>query len=270
MHSNKNSTLRGVIANLAVVILLGFSLIGLIFWQVERIGDKADRTVSTSTTKKTSAKKSFDKTKYSINDPTSLWVVVNKGRGLSSSFAPSNLVVPKVKNHYGNSSNDSHLRSEASDALVSMFDAASKQGLNLILYSGYRSYSEQASVNSNFASSIGQSATDQSSARAGHSEHQTGLAADISSSDGKCDIDQCFENTSAGKWLASNAYQYGFILRYPKDKQNLTGYEYEPWHFRYVGVDLAEEINKTGQTLEQFFDLPNFTDYPATSYELKS
>ncbi|MEK7561249.1 MAG: D-alanyl-D-alanine carboxypeptidase family protein [Patescibacteria group bacterium] len=76
--------------------------------------------------------------------------------------------------------------------------------------------------------------------------------------------------TPGGKWLAANAYQYGFIIRYPKDKTSLTGYAYEPWHLRYVGVDLATRINKTGQTLEQFFGLPTYPDYPVQSYELKS
>ena len=95
------------------------------------------------------------------------------------------------------------------------------------------------------------------------------MAADIEPYDRRCEISDCFADTPEGKWLAKKSYKFGFILRYPKGKENLTGYRYEPWHFRYIGKELAAEINKAGQTLEQFFGLPAYTNYPENSLSLK-
>ena len=125
--------------------------------------------------------------------------------------------------------------------------------------SGYRSQYTQTSVYNSYAQKDGVTAADRYSARPRYSEHQTGLAADLGN--GTCDLEICFGNTSAGKWLESNAHKYGFIIRYPKGKESLTGYQYEPWHLRYVGKELAIQIYKTNQTLEQFFGLP-----PSQSY----
>jgi len=119
-------------------------------------------------------------------------------------------------------------------------------------------------------SSQGRAQTDASSARPGHSEHQTGLAADIEPASRQCEVQNCFADTPEGQWLAVNAYKYGFIVRYQKDTQNLTGYEYEPWHIRYVGLSLANEVQRTHKTLEQTFHLPVYTAYPATNYILIS
>ena len=107
-----------------------------------------------------------------------------------------------------------------------------------------------------------EASADDESARPGFSEHQTGLAVDVGMANATCEVDQCFGATPAGKWVAANGYKYGFIVRYPQGLSDITGYEYEPWHLRYVGVGLATEMhNKAVQTLEQFFDLPAATDY---------
>ena len=109
---------------------------------------------------------------------------------------------------------------------------------------------------------LGQAGADLTSARPGHSEHQTGLAVDISAVPATCALDQCFADTVQGKWLAKNAYKWGFVLRYPNKMTSITGYEFEPWHYRYVGVELATEMHTTGiKTLEQFFDLPAAPGY---------
>ena len=92
------------------------------------------------------------------------------------------------------------------------------------------------------------------SAVPGHSEHETGLAIDVSGSDGKCAATDCFGDTMEAKWLAEHAAEYGFIIRYPKGKESITGYKYEPWHLRYVGVQIASEIAEQASTLEEYYN----------------
>ena len=146
------------------------------------------------------------------------------------------------------------LRKEAATALEQMAAEAKKDGINLMLASGYRSYQLQVSVYNANVQKYGQAGADKQSARPGTSEHQTGLAADIGSTSRQCEIEQCFGDLPEGKWLSANAYKYGFILRYPADKQAVTGYEYEPWHYRYIGTELATELHKQSvTTLEEFF-----------------
>lgn len=204
----------------------------------------------------------FDKSQYSINDPTSLWVVVNKLRPLSPlRYSPTDLITPNLPLRVpGNES--MQLRLESTQALEHMFAAAKLVGLNLLVSSGYRSYSYQTTLYNSYVKSIGQTAADQQSARPGFSEHQTGLAVDVGATNHKCELEQCFADTPEGQWLASNAYLYGFILRYSADKAVVTGYEYEPWHFRYVGIPLATEMYKQNiVTLEEFFGLASASNY---------
>lgn len=228
--------------------------------------------LAASSTRKTSAAAptAFNKTQFSTDVVSSLWTVVNKGRILPSNYIPAGLTIPSVPLRTSPADTEMHVRPETAAALEKMFAAAKKEGINLMLSSGYRSYAEQVSLYGRYAAQSGVQAADTFSARAGHSEHQTGLAVDIEPASGRCELDQCFADTPEGKWLAANAYSYGFIIRYPKGAQQFTGYEYEPWHARYVGLDLAKQIQSSSQTLEQFFGLPNYTDYPATSYEIKT
>jgi zinc D-Ala-D-Ala carboxypeptidase len=205
---------------------------------------------------------SFNKSLYSTDEASSLWAVVNKGRSLPSTYVPANLTTPNVPLRLSASDPEMHVRADTAAAMEKMFAAAGQEGINLMLASGYRSYTEQITVYNGYARSSGVAQADTFSARPGHSEHQTGLAADIEPTSRNCEVDQCFETTPEGKWLAANCYKYGFIIRYQKDTQNLTGYEYEPWHVRYLGNDLADQIYQAGQTLEQFFDLPIYTSYP--------
>jgi D-alanyl-D-alanine carboxypeptidase len=186
---------------------------------------------------------------YTIDNPDSTYYIVNKKRSLPSSFVPKNLVTFEGK----------QLRSDTANAMGQLFDAASGDGINFKVISGYRSYQYQQGVYYGYVKRDGQTKADTYSARPGHSEHQTGLAADVGT--GTCDLSICFGDTTGGKWLVNNAYRYGFIIRYPKDKENLTGYQYEPWHIRYLGIDLAAQVHKSGKTLEQFFALPPATDY---------
>lgn len=147
---------------------------------------------------------------------------------------------------YGNG-----ITKETQNAFNEMKADASKLGLNLWLASGYRSYSFQKSIYNNYVNMDGQAAADTYSARAGHSEHQTGLAFDLNT------ITSAFAYTNEGKWVDSNCYKYGLILRYPKGKDSITGYMYEPWHLRYVGVELATKLYNNGDwiTLEEYFGI---------------
>jgi D-alanyl-D-alanine carboxypeptidase len=192
----------------------------------------------------------FDRTARSIDDPASIWVVVDKLRPLQpADYEPADLVPVPVAHTW-----EPLLRREAADAVVAMFGAASQEaGLALASNSSYRSFAAQQNIY------VGD---DELTARPGFSEHQTGLAIDIGPESGVCSLDVCFADTPEGQWVRDNAYRFGFIMRYPSDKQAVTGYQFEPWHFRYVGTDLAAEMRIQGiTTLEEFFGLPAAPDY---------
>lgn len=201
----------------------------------------------------------FDAGRLSIDDPASLWVVVNKLRPLQpATYAPTDIV--RVPVPYAN---EPFLRQEAADAVVALFAAAEAEaGLRMQAQSAYRSYDVQVRVYNGIVASRGQDYADVRSAQPGHSEHQTGLAIDISSLPAVCALDPCFGDTDHGRWLAANAHRFGFHLRYQPEMTPITGYSYEPWHFRYVGVELATELHETGtRTLEEFFGLPAAPTY---------
>lgn len=205
---------------------------------------------------------SFNKKQYSLIDPSSIWVVVNKHRPLNpQQYAPSDLVVPKVPLRVpGNET--MQLRKEAASALETMLADSKSQGVPMMLSSGYRSYSYQVSLYGSYVKTNGVTTTDNFSAHPGYSEHQTGLAVDIEPLNQQCDVEQCFADLPAGKWIAANAYKYGFILRYTADKVQITGYMYEPWHIRYVGIALSTQMHKQDiKTLEEFFNLPAAPNY---------
>jgi len=144
-----------------------------------------------------------------------------------------------------------------------MFAAGAAEGAGQMqVQSSYRSYPVQVEVYDGWVSSLGKAQADRQSARPGYSEHQTGLAVDISTVPLNCSLAACFGTTAQGEWLAANAWRFGYLLRYPADKTAITGYEYEPWHFRYIGIALATELHKEGvETLEEFFGLPPAPDY---------
>jgi D-alanyl-D-alanine carboxypeptidase len=138
---------------------------------------------------------------------------------------------------------------EAQLAFKRMQGEASKSGLNLYISSGYRSYSYQVGLYDRYVKSDGKEAADLYSARPGYSEHQTGLCFDLNT------IDDSFAYTDEGIWVAENCYKYGFIVRYPKGKESSTGYQYEPWHLRYLGVDLATKVYNSGLSLEEYLGI---------------
>ena len=207
---------------------------------------------SHSDTPKKSPTTAFNKHAYSLDNAESIWVIVNKQRPLQpKDYAPDDLVQV---------GNGQLLRSQAADALNKMLSAAHMAGYTLTPESGYRSFVTQQTAYDSEVTGYGQAYADNESARPGYSEHQTGWAIDLGS-DG-CNVQDCFANTTAGKWAIAHAYEYGFILRYPVDKTAITGYRNEAWHFRYVGKDLSQEMHRVHvTTLEEFFDLAPAPNY---------
>ena len=141
------------------------------------------------------------------------------------------------------------LDSETESAFNTLSEAAANQGLDIYLSSGFRSYETQARIYGSYVDSYGKESADTFSARPGYSEHQTGLAIDVNT------IDDSFAGTPEAEWLANHAHEYGFIIRYPKGKESITGYKYEPWHIRYLGVEKATEVYNSGLTLEEFLGI---------------
>jgi D-alanyl-D-alanine carboxypeptidase len=258
---------KKVLATIFISVLL-LIIIGLA-WPSSNIKPNNVSSVNPSPIAKVLPAPAFNKDQYPPDVSSSLWVVVNKGRALPASYVPASLVVPNIPLRQSAAGPAMQVRADTAAALEAMITQASGEGVSLMLTSGYRSYNDQVAVHQGYAQSQGSAAADTFSARAGHSEHQTGLAADLEPTNHTCELDQCFETTPEGQWLAANCYKFGFIIRYQKNTTNLTGYEYEPWHVRYVGKDLAAQLQTSNQTLEQFFDLPTYTDYPASSLTLK-
>ena len=149
------------------------------------------------------------------------------------------------------SRDEQSVRPELQEPLSQMFADAKAVGYNLMIGSGFRSSQLQSTYYNNFVRTRGQAYADKVSARPGTSEHQLGLAVDLAYTSQECYLHTCFADTGAGKWLAANAHNYGFILRYSKGREDITGYQFEPWHFRYVGRDLALALYQSGLTLDE-------------------
>jgi len=187
-----------------------------------------------------------------IINPDSTVVIANKKRMLPASYAPKDLTVPNVAFSFSGYSPKKQMRKPAATALEKMFAAAKKDGIELKAVSGYRSYATQKSIFARNAEQKGEKVANRTSAKPGQSEHQSGLAMDVSSAAVNYTLETDFGQTKEGKWLKKNASKYGFIIRYEEGKENITGYTYEPWHVRYVGVWIAGEIARQGLTLEQY------------------
>ena len=171
-------------------------------------------------------------------------ILVNKYHYLDSNYIPDNLVT--IDSQYGRL----QVEKTTYEAFIKMYNAAKEVGLNLYAASPYRSYNTQLGLYNNYVNRDGKALADTYSARAGFSEHQTGLAIDITRRGGNLGG---FEYTEEFKWLNQNAHKYGFILRYPKGKEWITGYQYESWHYRYIGVEAATQIYNENITFEEYY-----------------
>ncbi|WP_307368983.1 M15 family metallopeptidase [Microbacterium sp. W4I4] len=195
-----------------------------------------------------------------LDDPTHVWVVVNKLRSLSRiDYAPSSVTASSLRPTSGSVS----MHPEAAQALGRMADAARAAGAGTIgINNAYRSYHLQQSTYSSIVRADGAKDADARSARPGHSEHQTGFAADIVACSSGCGGIGAFGGTPQSDWVAEHAWEHGFIVRYEQGATGMTGYIPEPWHLRYIGVELAAAYNAGGfHTLEDFFELPAAADY---------
>ena len=173
-------------------------------------------------------------------------MLVNKFNYLDESYAPDDIVKVSMQFAYG----DNEIKKEVYEKFRSMYNDAKKEGLYLIITSSYRDYNFQKELWDSYANQKGDEWADSVSARAGYSEHQTGYTLDIVTYNANM---SSFEKTDEFKWLQDNAYKYGFILRYPKNKEDITGYSYESWHYRYVGKDVATKIKKLGITFDEYY-----------------
>lgn len=189
-----------------------------------------------------------------VTKPESISVLVNKQFALPEKYEPSDLVYPDVPFTFKEKTEKRQMRKEAAGALEKMFAGAKKDGISLAGVSAYRSHATQKTLFNNYVKKDGEEKARMYSAVPGTSEHETGLAIDVSGSDGKCAAQDCFAGTKEAQWLAKHASEYGFIVRYLKGKESITGYQYEPWHLRYVGTTIAQEISSKGITLEEYLN----------------
>ncbi|QRG86738.1 M15 family metallopeptidase [Bulleidia sp. zg-1006] len=186
-----------------------------------------------------------------LTEANSITVLVDKTHGLPKDYVPSDLSSP-----YLNSTADViQLRKEAANQAKAMFEASKKDKVPMFITAGYRNYDQQKDYYENRVNLLGEEEANKTTASAGFSENQTGLALDITDkADGHNTVK--FAETSTYKWLVENAHKYGFILRYPNHKEKITGYTYMPWHWRYVGSDVAKKMVKEGGvdlTFEEYF-----------------
>lgn len=182
-----------------------------------------------------------------------LFILVNKQNPVDSSYKPDDLTAIKYfaadRPEVGR-----FMRAEAAEAFNQLSEVAAKEGYEIIVTTAYRSYDFQSTLYNNYVKIHGQQKADTFSAQPGKSEHQTGLAADVSSPSVGYQLTDDYIHTPEGKWLNDNAYKFGFIIRFPKGKESITGYMYEPWHIRYVGKTAAKEIFNEGLTLEEYVE----------------
>lgn len=177
--------------------------------------------------------------------------LVNKVKGVSKDYVPDNLQLTKYRAKDRAESNQ-YMIDYAANAMDSMIEGAQAEGYTILVTTAYRSYNFQSVLYNNYVANHGQAAADTFSARPGTSEHQSGLAADLTSPSVNYQLTSKYGDTEEGKWLALHSHEYGFILRYTKAGEAITGYVYEPWHFRYVGTEVATEIWERGITLEEY------------------
>ncbi|RDV09717.1 D-alanyl-D-alanine carboxypeptidase family protein [Arthrobacter sp. RT-1] len=199
---------------------------------------------------------------FSLTDPASPWLIVNKHRPLvPAAYAPADLVRPAVATTV--SGEAALLNSTTAAAAEAMFAAAAADGVSMVLASGYRSYTTQVATYNGYVASRGQADADTASARPGYSEHQTGWAFDIADGNGVCGFQPCFADQPAAVWAKANGHRFGFVVRYPWMFHPITGYYYEPWHLRYIGVEAATDMAARGIfTLEEYFGVEAAPGYP--------
>lgn len=190
--------------------------------------------------------KKFYKNIELVKNPDDILTLVNKNNKLPAIYIPNILVeIPNSMSYNGKL-----VRFEVLKSFEKLWKIAKKNGYKITIVSAYRDYDYQAKLFENYVKEKGLKYALNCSAKAGHSEHQTGLAIDVMGSNGDYNL---FEESTEFKWMKGHAHEYGFILRYPKGKEKITGFKYEPWHYRYVGIDIATYLYENNLTLEEYF-----------------
>ena len=189
-----------------------------------------------------------------IANPYDQLGLINKEHALPEDYIPEDLVIPDVPFPFAEDLPKKQMRQAAAAALEELFQAAEEAELELFAQSGYRSYERQDSIFAANVQAHGEEAANNFSARPGESEHQSGLTMDVTSPAVDFDLVIEFGETEEGKWIKENAADYGFIIRYPEGKEDITIYQFEPWHLRYVGVKAAKEIMSQAITLEEYLE----------------
>lgn len=187
-----------------------------------------------------------------VSAPEAIPVLVNKVNKLPESYTPTDLVNPNIPFTFTQKSEKRKMRAKAAAAIEKLFAGAKQDGIDLLGVSAYRSHAAQTVLFNYYVSLDGYDTARTYSAIPGTSEHETGLAIDVTGGDGKCAAEDCFAGTPEAGWLEEHASDYGFIIRYPQGKDSVTGYKYEPWHLRYVGKSIAKKIMNRGITLEEY------------------
>lgn len=248
---------RGWLATLVLVVpLLVVLSAGLLFWLTPSGGgDPEPRSTSTFSAEQSDLLESGPS-----RDPDSIHVLVNRLNPLDPlDYAPQDLVAVPLRS----TREEMMLREEASGALVELFEAAESEGRDLTVTSTYRSFEYQQHLFDTRVAEFGTAAAEEYTARPGHSEHQTGLAADVIAHDHPwCGLGSCFGDTEEGLWVAENAHRFGFVIRYQEGTEEITGFAPEPWHLRYVGVETAQEVHSEDIPLEEYWDEPPAPEYP--------
>lgn len=246
IQNKKRFYLMMGLLGMVIIILVGFS-IWMIWTAVSAKNTPVQTTSNTAAVDSTQGNRTGTTVSQGITDPTDMLVLVNKTTSLDEDYVPSDLVwvdLPGVR--------ETQLRKEAAAALEDLFDAATAKKLSLYCCSGYRSFQTQEELYAENVKTYGQKEADLVSAKPGQSEHQTGLAMDVTAESVNFDLLESFGQTPEGEFIKNNAHQYGFIIRYPEDKTAITGYAYEPWHLRYVGKAVAAESYKNNLTFEEY------------------
>ena len=249
--------MKRFLMGLLLVLLLGLLGLGLYGYFTGAFDEPEPTPTPTPTSTPTptptpTPEPTFDTSQFT--DTNSLLIVANKKHRLPEGYEPSDLV--NVNEMGGHGTIAPLLRKEAAEALVKMTQAADADGLYLQFSSAFRDENYQATLYNRYAAEYGVETADTISSRPGYSDHQSGLALDFIEGGG-ADFTEDFEYTDSGQWLLQHAHEYGFILRYPKGKEAISGYAYEPWHYRYIGVDYATEMYNIDVmlTFEEFFNV---------------
>ena len=250
---------RIIFGAIVLLILLGiiFSIRGCAKHHQAKVKAKQEAQQKKSTDPAEEARKKAVKAAKKRENPLTedtgdILMIVNKEYGLSEEYKPNDLT--KVEHcDFSVGSDECHqLKKEPAEAIEEMFAAAREDGYEIIMRTGYRSYGYQAALYESYKEKDGEEAADKYSARPGSSEHQSGLCCDVGIA-GK-DLN-AFEGTDEAKWIADNSWKYGFVVRYPQDKEDITGYMYEAWHIRYVGKEAAKYMHEKNLTLEEYLEL---------------